>query len=121
MNKTTNIKINSIISVYDGDTFRGRVNAWPDWLGDNVPFRIAGIDTPEMRGGTAETKALARKARDVVRDTFAQARDIRFDILGRGKYFRIICNVRADGEDIGGLLIGMGLARPYDGGTKSSW
>jgi micrococcal nuclease len=31
-------------------------------------FRLIGVDTPELRGGTAESKAAARRARDRVQD-----------------------------------------------------
>lgn len=51
MNKTENVKLNKIDSVYDADIFRGTINGIPDWLGDNVPFRIYGIDTPEKKIG----------------------------------------------------------------------
>ena len=38
--------------------------------------------------------------------------------MERGKYFRIVARVIADGEDISDLLIERQLADPYDGGTK---
>jgi len=36
----------------------------------------------------------------------------------RGKYFRIVGGLIADGVDISDLLIQQHLAVPYDGGTK---
>ncbi len=37
----------------------------------------------------------------------------------RGKYFRIVGRLMADGVDISDLLIQQHLAVPYDGGTKT--
>jgi len=37
----------------------------------------------------------------------------------RGKYFRIVGRLIADGVDISELLIERHLAVPYDGGTKT--
>ena len=68
MNKTKNIRLNSIISVYDGDTFRGSINALPKWIGSNIPFRIRGIDTPEIRGVSQRVKKTGIQARDFVKE-----------------------------------------------------
>ena len=121
MNKISNIKIDEILSVYDGDTFRGRVNAWPKWLGESVSFRIAGIDTPEIRGSSDTVKLMAYKARDFVRDTFDAAKDIRFDIVGKDKYGRILARVWVDNVNLAARLIETGLAYEYDGGSKQKW
>jgi len=39
--------------------------------------------------------------------------------LQRGKYFRIVADVYADGINVGDQLINEGLAVPYDGGRKT--
>jgi len=121
MNQTEDIKVNEVVSVYDGDTLRVRINSFPNWLGDDMPCRIYGIDTPEIRGVSEEEKVLGRQARDLVKSVLASAQDIRIDILGKGKYFRVIVKVKADGVDIGDHLISQGLAKPYDGGVKEPW
>lgn len=41
--------------------------------------------------------------------------------MKRGKYFRIVAEVRVDGQNLGQLLIEKGLAKPYDGGKKQKW
>ena len=45
----------------------------------------------------------------------------RIDLLDaeRGKYFRIVARVVADGKDIGQALIDRGMAVEYDGGKKT--
>lgn len=41
--------------------------------------------------------------------------------MHRGKYFRIVAEVRIYGVSLGEELIKEGLAHPYDGGTKIEW
>ena len=36
----------------------------------------------------------------------------------RGKYFRLVAEVIADGENMSDVLLERGLAWPYDGGTR---
>ena len=50
--------------------------------------------------------------------TLEQAHSITLKNVERGKYFRIVATVEADGQDVSDLLIQEGLAVPYDGGTK---
>ena len=38
----------------------------------------------------------------------------------RGKYFRLVAEVVADGENMSDLLLDLGLAWPYDGGKRES-
>ncbi len=66
---------------------------------------------------------MAKKARDLVRGLLNNAQSITLTIDDnpkevRGKYFRIVGRLIADGVDISDLLIERHLAVPYDGGTK---
>ena len=81
-------------------------------------MRIAGIDTPEIKGKCQKEKALAMQARNLVRRMLGQARRIDLRDAERGKYFRIVARVLADGKDIGQTLIDRGMAGEYDGGEK---
>ena len=36
----------------------------------------------------------------------------------RGKYFRLVAEVIADGENLSDVLLARGLAWPYDGGKR---
>ena len=124
MNKTENIKINKINSVYDGDTFRGKVEALPDWVGDNMAFRIHGIDTPEY-GWRAKCKAekeLGQKAKEFTFKMLTEAKHVYIDIIDFDKYGgRYLVDVRCDALDLATELIVAGLAREYDGGKKEGW
>ena len=103
---------------YDGDTCTFTIPGVHPLFGEKISVRIAGIDTPEIRGKCQKEKALAMQARNLVTRMLGQAR--RIDLLDaqRGKYFRIVARVAADGRDIGASLINRGLAVEYDGGKK---
>jgi len=130
MAHATTIPNVTIVSCYDGDTCR--VDLPPsafndDWayqlFGHNIPIRIEGIDTPEIRGKCQKEKDLAYEARDLVRGLLNNAQTITLTIDDnpkevRGKYFRIVGRLKADGVDISDLLIKRQLAVLYDGGTK---
>jgi len=103
---------------YDGDTCRFDLPGVHPFFGENIPVRLAGIDTPEKRGKCQQEKALAIQARDLVRQILGHSDSITLKDVERGKYFRIVARVEADGQDVSGLLIQKGLAVGYDGGKK---
>lgn len=53
---TEQVTISRVVSVYDGDTIRVDIDHWPSIIGDNVPIRLAGLDTPERRGAECEAE-----------------------------------------------------------------
>jgi len=101
-----------VLSCYDADTCRVNLprSAFnDDWayalFGHNIPIRIEGIDTPEIRGKCQKEKDLAYEARDLVRGLLNNAQSITLTIDDnpkevRGKYFRIVGRLMADGVDI---------------------
>ena len=105
-------------SCYDGDTCRFDIPNVHPFFGENIPVRLAGIDTPEKRGKCQHEKDLAIQARDYVMGILEKAQSITLKDVVRGKYFRIVATVEADGQDVSDLLIQEGLAVVYDGGTK---
>ena len=80
-------------------------------------MRVRGVDCPEMRGGTRETKAAAKAAKAFTKQ-FLRGGKILLRNCGRDKYFRLLCEVKVNGADLGTALIEYGHAVPYDGGTK---
>lgn len=116
-----NTKVQEITSIYDADTFRADIAGWPAIIGERVPIRINGIDAPEMRGKCKEEKALARKAKQITVDMLRGAKKVELRNMQRGKYFRIIADVYADGVSVADRLIKAGLAYEYYGGTKQGW
>ena len=55
----------------------------------------------------------------MVRRILEKAGVITLKKTGRGKYFRIVAFVEADGMDVSDALLGSGLAVPYRGGKKT--
>jgi len=104
---------------YDGDTCTFTIPGVHPLFGEKITVRIADIDTPEIRGKCQKEKALAMQARNLARRMLEQAR--RIDLLDaeRGKYFRIVARVVADGKDVGQTLIDREMAVPYEGRRKT--
>ena len=115
------VTVSKVISVYDGDTFRVNINSLPPIVGKNIPIRVNGVDTPEIRGKCQYEKNLALKARDFVRDKLSNAKEIKLTNLQRGKYFRVVANVLVDGVSLEQELLDNKLAYEYYGGKKLSW
>jgi endonuclease YncB( thermonuclease family) len=113
--------VSKVISVYDGDTFRVDIDSLPPIVGKNIPIRLNGVDTPEIRGKCKYEKDLAIKARDFVRNKLANAKEIKLNNLQRGKYFRVVANVIVDGVSLEQELLDNELAYKYTGGKKLSW
>jgi micrococcal nuclease len=104
---------------YDGDSCTFNLLGLPPVFGDHLPVRLAGIDTPEIRGKCDREKQLALKARDLLNATLRKAERVKLLNPTRDKYFRLGAHVVADGQDLSVLLLEKGLAVEYDGGTKT--
>ena len=115
------VTVSKLISVYDGDTFRVDIDSLSPIVGKNIPIRLNGVDTPEIRGKCEHEKDLAIKARDFVRNKLANAKEVKLTKLQRGTYFRVIADVMIDGVNLGQELLDNELAYKYTGGKKSSW
>ena len=88
------------VSNWDGDTVRLSfdlgLGVWNKGEGGKgVAVRLHGIDTPELRGGTDETKAQAKKAKEFVEEALLGASDIVVETFkdDTGKYGRYIAVV----------------------------
>ncbi len=53
----------SLVSVYDGDTIRVHLACKYGIFCKTIPIRVRGVDCPEIKGGSAETKELAKQAK----------------------------------------------------------
>ena len=103
---------------YDGDTsFFTIPNVYP-LLGDKIGVRLARIDAPEVRGTCDAEKKKGIEARDALVERLRQAKVIDLREVERGKYFRLVAEVIADRENMSDVLLALGLAWPYDGGTR---
>jgi len=116
------IIISGITSVYDGDTFRANIADYPPIVGENIGIRIHGIDTPEIRGRCDSEIALAKDAQGFAEKILRSAKVVELRNLQRGKYFRIVADVYADGVNLGEQLVNQGFAVIYDGqSSRRDW
>lgn len=116
-----NIVVDSVVDVYDGDTFHCTIKDYPALIGRNIGVRLRGIDTPERRSPRHCEKVDADKVRQWVRDRLLYAKSIILTDVSRDKYFRIVATVIVDGDNLNEELIKIGYAVPYDGGFKKKW
>ena len=108
--------------VVDGDTV---VVVATIWLGQTLTthVRIAGVDTPELRGDCPAERELARAARDGLADLLVSS-EVTLHGVRMGTFAgRVVAQVRnAQGRDVGQALLTQGLARAYDGGgARPGW
>lgn len=110
-----------VVRVVDGDTVAVRAHVWPGTIVE-VLIRLAGIDTPELKGKCESERARAIEARANLEAALASGRallkDITFDKYGGRAVARV---ESADGEDLATRLIAAKLARAYHGKTKQGW
>ena len=106
------------LTCYDGDTCTINLikNAVTGdkvlaFFGDSVKIRLAGIDTPEMRGKCAKEKKLAIKARDYLNYILDNAKMLIVDMQERDAFGRYLAHVYADNVDINNLMLTTGYAR----------
>jgi len=107
------------ISNYDGDTIKFNLSQFHNIIGKNINVRVAGVDTPEIRGKCQKEKDLAKIAKRFVASKLKDAAEIELLNMQRGKYFRIVADVMVNGKNLADILIEEGLAVKYDGGTKT--
>ena len=103
---------------YDGDTITVTIPGVHPLLGDKISVRVRGIDTPEVKGKCQKEKDLARTGQRLVESILKNAKAVTLENVGRGKYFRIVADVVADGKSVGAVLLKNNLAVVYDGGKK---
>lgn len=114
--------VGMVVSVYDGDTMTVTIPDVPAILGDAIPIRVRGIDTPEMHDKRPDIHELAVQARDAVRAWCPVGSMVELRGVGRDKYFRLDATPICGGVNIATELVKAGLAHgDYGGGTKVPW
>ena len=108
-----------VIKVYDGDTIT---------IASKLPYdssplyrlsvRLNGIDTPEIKGKTADEKQVAKEARDDLAGLIMN-KQIRLENVESEKYGRILADVYLGDLHINKWLIDNRYAVAYSGGTKT--
>ena len=115
---TTTVGPATIHGCYDGDTCTISIPTLPGIFGDRLALRLAGIDTPEMKGKCDNEKMLALQAKPFLTQHLEKAHTIEIELIARDKYFRMLSLIVADGIDLADEMVKAGLAYSYTGGTK---
>lgn len=113
-----------IIRVIDGDTVEIEANFLPPPLKPSLKLRIYGIDTPEKKSrAKCDLEAeLSKKATAFTQKVINESISKKIKIRKWDKYGgRVLGDIILDGKSLEALLLNEGLAKPYDGGKKSSW
>jgi micrococcal nuclease len=99
--------------VVDGDTIHTY---------DGTKYRLLGYDTPETyQAQCAEELALGQRATQRLKNLLSLGH-VHLTESGKiDRYGRTLAWLTVDGQDVGGILISEGLARPYHGGRRGSW
>jgi len=109
-----------LVSVVDGDTLRVRAWIWIDQTIE-VLVRIRGIDAPELRAECPQERAGADAATAFLMLAVGIGPLTLTDIESDKYFGRVVADVDSAGTELGTALLGSGLVRPYDGGTRDSW
>ena len=117
----SNATVTDVTSIYDADTFRVNLSGYPPIIGEHIPVRLLGVDTPELKGKCQEEKIKAREAKQYTVHALRSAKTIELRNMQRGKYFRILAEVYIDGKNLADGLIKAGHARVYNGGKRLGW
>ena len=108
-----------VIKVYDGDTItvatKLPMRNSPVY---RFPVRLAGIDSPEIKGKSAEEITLAKYSRDALHELIF-GKTVKLQNVSTEKYGRLLADVYIDGIHVNQWMLDRKYAIPYDGGTKS--
>jgi micrococcal nuclease len=110
--------VSSIDSVYDGDTFFANIAGLPEVFGQRIGIRLAGIDTPEIRGKCPSEKLLAVEAKVHLQNLLSTNEPVELRNITRGKYFRLVADVYVGSLNVSESLINHRLAVRYTGKVK---
>lgn len=98
--------------VVDGDTIRAKINlGFRLTFEDN--FRLAGIDTPELRAKDPEVKSKAYAAKEYLKERLLD-KAIVIHTRKAGKYGRYLATVYCEGKNINIEMVDEGYARIYE-------
>jgi endonuclease YncB( thermonuclease family) len=115
------ITCGKVIKVYDGDTIT--VASKLPHMDEPIyrfSVRLAGIDTPEIKGKTIHEKELAVAARDALNNLIF-GKIVYFKNVSTEKYGRILADVYFENIHINSWMLEQNYAVPYFGGTKKNF
>lgn len=109
-----------VMRVIDGDTVEVRALIW---IGQEIVVRVrlAGVDTAELRAPCEQARNAALEAKAFVAREVEGAAVVLTRIHGDKYFGRVVGHILTPkGEDLSGLLLSAGLARPYQGRRRTA-
>lgn len=104
--------------VVDGDSIKFVVDLGFE-VSKRVDVRLFGVDTPEMKGGTVETKAAAQLAKARVEELVPKGSKIFLRSVELDKFGRSLgVVITSDGEVVNDILVEEHLGVSYNGENK---
>ena len=113
-----NFRCVQYIKNYDGDTITFYIPHVHPIIGKEIRVRLLNIDTPEMNAKNSCEKRKAKEAQKKVEILLKNAKRIDLENIKRGRYFRIVADVKMDGLYLAEELIKNNLAYYYKGKNK---
>ena len=113
-----NFRCVKYVKNYDADTITFNIPNIHPLIGNKINVRVLGVDTPEIRTKDKCEKKKARYAKKKITKILKKAKRIDLENIKRGKYFRIVADVKVDKKSLTEYLLENGFAYAYDGGTK---
>jgi endonuclease YncB( thermonuclease family) len=115
------IDYGKVVKVYDGDTITVAARLpYPASPTYRIHIRLAGIDTPEMKGNGEAEKAIATKARDALHELI-YGKIVLISNRTTEKYGRVLADIWLGNIHVNQWLLDKGHAVKYNGGTKHKW
>lgn len=98
--------------VIDGDSFKVTFEGLPKLFGEDITIRLKGVNCPELRSSDREERHLAVLAKDFSSRWLHRSGFVDLLNCERGKYFRILAEVKRGDEYLAGMLIKSGHGVP---------
>jgi endonuclease YncB( thermonuclease family) len=113
--------LGDVMEVLDGDTIAVRLKVW---IGQSVEthVRLAGIDTPELRGKCAAEREKAKAAQQTLAALLTDGKVTLYNIRLEKYAGRVLAQAtNTKGDVLTEKMLDSGYARPYQGAKRQSW
>ena len=107
-----------VIKVYDGDTITiAQKLPYPESPLYRFSVRLAGIDSPEMKGKSKEEKVAAKLSQKALEEIILN-KNVTIKNVKTEKYGRLLADVYYENIHLNKWMLDNNYAVPYNGGTK---
>jgi len=115
------VTVTEVTSIHSGNIFTVNIKNYPELIGSHITILINGIDIPEIKGKCQKEIDLAHEAKQYTVSMLSEAKTIELRNMKRGKEFRIIADVYADGKSLAEELMKNKLGVYNDGVKQKDW